>query len=371
MYVVRRARLGERRDRRENDQRHGVGRTGDRMPGGAEQRREHGRHHRAVQAVFRRHARQGRERDALGQHDNRAYQSRTVHLNAKIKVRITELLDDGNGGKHEVRRIADLVKIVYVRQPSPRGDGDAILCARSVVGDEPFAVMFGDDLVDGDTPALRQLMSVYYEKHAPVVAMQQVAWDRVSNYGIVHPRQRDGRTFQLQDLVEKPPREQAPSNYAVIGKYIVTPELLDALERARALSDNAELKLIDGLREYVRMSPIYGYELSGRRYDTGNKLDFLKATVDFALKRPDLGEAFRKYLATLDFQGHLGYNDVIRKTKTNNAYTNGNAIQQLSNGGRIPDERIRSIAPGSGREEIEWPTRGGYRDLREDSPYGP
>lgn len=271
----------------------------------------------------------------------------------------------------EVRRIADLVKIVYVRQPSPRGDGDAILCARSVVGDEPFAVMFGDDLVDGETPALRQLISVFYEKHAPVVAIQQVPWDRVSNYGIVNPRQRDGRVFQLQDLVEKPPREQAPSNYAVIGKYIVTPELLDALERARALSDGAELKLIDGFREYVRMSPVYGCELSGRRYDTGNKLDFLKATVDFALKRPDLGEAFKKYLVGLDLQGRLGYNYLIPKTKTNNTHANGNTIQQFSNGGRVADERIRPIAPGGGREEIEWPARGGYRDLREDSPYGP
>lgn len=272
----------------------------------------------------------------------------------------------------EVRRIADLVKIVYVRQPSPRGDGDAILCARSVTGDEPFAVMFGDDLVDGDTPALRQLISVFYEKHAPVVAVQQVAPERVSNYGIVHPRKRDGRTLQLQDFIEKPSREEAPSNYAVIGKYIVTPELLDALERARTLSDNVELKLIDGLREYVRMSPVYGYELSGRRYDTGNKLDFLKATVDFALKRPDLGDAFRKYLAGLDLQGRLSYNDVIQKTKTNNTHANGDAAwQQLSNGGRISDQRVRPLASGGGREEAEWPARGGYRDLREDSSYGP
>lgn len=262
------------------------------------------------------------------------------------------LIERGNAELlEEVRRIADLVNIIYVRQPVPKGDGDAILCARSIIGDEPCAVLFGDDIVDSSVPALKQLMEVYEEKHAPVLGLERVSQDRVSHYGIVTSRIVDGRLVSIQDLVEKPTLEEAPSNLAIIGKYIVTPELLDSLERAKKFIDGGELKLIDGLKEYVRMSPLYGYEIEGKRYDTGDKLGFLQATIDFALKHPQLGGQVKKYLSTLDFQEEMSYNDSISKIKTNNKISNGRSAG-LSRPGS--SEGIRFPSTDSGREETRW-----------------
>lgn len=201
----------------------------------------------------------------------------------------------------EVRKIAEMAKFVYVRQPTPLGDGHAILCAKEVIGREPFAVMFGDDLVDSKVPALSQLIKVYEKYHAPVIALERINKKESKKYGIIQPagRNETGRLHRIKNLVEKPDPAHAPSDLAIIGKYILTPQVLDALEKAEKGRDG-EIRLIEAFRLLMGKTPIYGYEVEGRRYDTGDKLGFLQATIDFALKRKDLGPQLKKYLRQLD-----------------------------------------------------------------------
>jgi UTP--glucose-1-phosphate uridylyltransferase len=205
--------------------------------------------------------------------------------------------------KHElletVRKVSNLAKFVYVRQQQPLGDGHAILCAKELLGDEPFAVMFGDDIVDSKTPALKQLMNVYEETGSPVIGLTQVPKENTSSYGVVDPKISNGRTHELKGLVEKPNPEDAPSNLAIIGKYIVTPGALKALENAKP-SPDGEIRLIDGFREFIKTDKIFGYELEGKRYDTGNKFGLIQATIDFALKRDGLDKQVKEYLRSLD-----------------------------------------------------------------------
>lgn len=198
----------------------------------------------------------------------------------------------------EVRKIAEMAKFVYVRQSQPLGDGDAILCAKEVIGREPCAVMFGDDLVDGPTPALSQLIKVYEEKKAPVIGLERIDKKYSKRYGMIEPESSQGRLSKIKNLVEKPDPKNAPSDLAIVGKYIITPEVFDALEKVERGRDG-EIRLIAAFRLLLGKMPLYGYELEGIRYDTGDKLGFLKATIDFALKRPDLGPALRKYLEKL------------------------------------------------------------------------
>jgi len=208
-------------------------------------------------------------------------------------------------GKHnllkEVRKIAKLAKFVYVRQPMPLGDGHAILCAKEVVGDEPFAILFGDDIVDGKIPALKQLMDVYEKTGSSVLALQKVDKKETSSYGIIKPGKSQGRLHKIEGLVEKPAPANAPSNLAIIGKYVVTPEIIAALEKAKP-SHGGEIRLIDGFMQLMKSQDLYGYEIQGKRYDTGNKLGLITATVDYALKRKDLGPALKKYLRTIDLK---------------------------------------------------------------------
>ncbi|MBU1446050.1 UTP--glucose-1-phosphate uridylyltransferase GalU [Patescibacteria group bacterium] len=198
-----------------------------------------------------------------------------------------------------VRKVSNLAKFVYVRQQMPLGDGHAILCAKDLIGDEPFAVMFGDDIVDNEIPALKQLMNVYEKTGSPVIGLTQVPKDETQNYGVVSTKNSDGRLHELQGLVEKPKPEDAPSNLAIIGKYILTPDALRALENAEA-SPDGEIRLIDGFREFIKTQKIFGYELEGKRYDTGNKFGLIQATIDFALKRKGLDKQVRQYLRSLD-----------------------------------------------------------------------
>jgi len=198
-----------------------------------------------------------------------------------------------------VRKVSNLAKFVYVRQQMPLGDGHAILCAKELIGDEPFAVMFGDDIVDNEIPALKQLMNVYEKTGSPVIGLTQVPKDETQNYGVVSTKTSDGRLHELQGLVEKPKPEDAPSNLAIIGKYILTPDALRALENAEA-SPDGEIRLIDGFREFIKTQKIFGYELEGKRYDTGNKFGLIQATIDFALKRKGLDKQVRQYLRSLD-----------------------------------------------------------------------
>lgn len=199
----------------------------------------------------------------------------------------------------EVRAIAEMAKFVYVRQPKPLGDGHAILCAKEAIGREPFAVLFGDDLVDSRVPALKQLIDVYEAKCAPVIALEKIDKKNSKKYGIIESDSaKAGRLHKIKSLVEKPLPHDAPSDLAIIGKYILTPEVLDALESAQSGKDG-EIRLINAFQLLVGKIPLYGYEIEGRRYDTGDKLGFLQATIDFALKRKDLGPAFEKYMKDL------------------------------------------------------------------------
>ena len=202
-----------------------------------------------------------------------------------------------------VRAVSDMINVAYVRQKEALGLGHAVLRARELVGEEPFAVILSDDVIDAEVPALRQLLDVYEFYGAPVLALMEVPKENISAYGVVdaepvgHNGGRD-RLYRIRNLVEKPKAQDAPSNLAIIGRYVLTPDVFRSLETIEPGS-GGELQLTDGLRQALRGRPIYGYRFEGTRYDAGDKLGFLKATVEFALKRYDLGEEFRAYLKTL------------------------------------------------------------------------
>lgn len=199
----------------------------------------------------------------------------------------------------KVQDVRNLAKFVYVRQPMPRGDGDAILRARDVVGDEPFAVLFGDDIVDHKVPALKQLMNIYEKTGSSVIGLNKVPKEDVNKYGVVATKNSNGRIHTIDSLVEKPNPKNAPSDLAIIGKYIVTPEIFDALDRASASTDG-EIRLLDGFKTLIHLQDIYGYEIEGNRYDTGDTFGFIKATLDFALKRKELSKDLKDYIRSLD-----------------------------------------------------------------------
>lgn len=203
-----------------------------------------------------------------------------------------------------VRSISDMIDVSYVRQKEALGLGHAVLRAKELVGREPFAVVLADDVIDSDVPCLRQLTDVYEFYGASVLALMEVPNDMISAYGVVdaEPVPHNGtkdRLYRIRNLVEKPKKEDAPSNLAIIGRYILTPEIFDSIE-ATGPGAIGEIQLTDGLRHLLRSRPIYGFRFDGVRYDAGDKLGFLKATVEFALKRNDLGEQFRQYLKTLE-----------------------------------------------------------------------
>lgn len=200
-----------------------------------------------------------------------------------------------------VRGISDMIHVSYVRQKEALGLGHAVLMARELVGDEPFAVLLADDVIDSKVPCLKQLIDVFERTHCSVLATQVVEGPAISAYGVLQAKAvtgSRGALHEVSDLVEKPRAEDAPSNLAVIGRYILTPAIFECLQEIQA-GAGGELQLTDGLRQLLKREKIYGYVFEGRRHDTGDKLGFLKATVEFALKRPDLGEPFRQYLKSL------------------------------------------------------------------------
>ncbi len=210
-------------------------------------------------------------------------------------------------GRHDllgiVRKVSDLIHVSYVRQREALGLGHAILMARELVGDEPFAVLLGDDIIDAPVPCLRQMLDVYENSAASVVAIQEVPREKISHYGVISgsPVRYNGRSdqlFQVSDLVEKPPAATAPSNLAIIGRYVLEPEIFGQLAATKP-GAGGEIQLTDGLRGLLRERPILGWRFEGKRYDAGDKLGYLAATVEFALRSPDLGEAFREYLKNL------------------------------------------------------------------------
>ena len=204
----------------------------------------------------------------------------------------------------EIRKISQMIKLAYVRQGEPLGLGHAVLVTKDLVGDEPFAVILGDDVIDAKPPALRQMIDVFQRVGGPVLAVERVPMEDVSSYGVVAIDESSDLgpgVHRIKDLVEKPRREEAPSNLAIIGRYILTPDIFPALE-ATASDRTGEIQLTNGLRRLLKDRPLYACEINGVRHDTGNKLGFLKALVYFALHRPELAGPFRKYLETLELK---------------------------------------------------------------------
>jgi UTP--glucose-1-phosphate uridylyltransferase len=200
----------------------------------------------------------------------------------------------------QIKTISELASVSYVRQKEPLGLGHAILCARALVGDEPFAVFLGDDIIGAaPSPCMRQLLDVAEQYQGPVLAVQRVPRERIAQYGVIAGRLIEGRVREILDLVEKPKPQDAPSDLAIIGRYVLPPEIFEILAGTRA-DTRGEIQLTDALRELRARRPMYAVEFEGRRYDTGDKLGFLKATVEFALARPDLADEFRTYLKSLN-----------------------------------------------------------------------
>ena len=203
-----------------------------------------------------------------------------------------------------VSEISQMITISSVRQKKPLGLGHAVLVTEPFVGDEPFGVFLGDDIIDHEVPCMKQLLDVYKDRGgASVIAVLEVPPDTVSHYGIVSIRPVSGspedRVYEVQDLVEKPDAASAPSNLAIIGRYVLTPGIFNALRQTKP-GAGGEIQLTDGLRNLLKSEPVYAYRFKGERYDAGNKLEYLIATVDFALRREDIGKAFRDYLKSLD-----------------------------------------------------------------------
>ncbi|MBI3469794.1 MAG: UTP--glucose-1-phosphate uridylyltransferase GalU [Candidatus Solibacter usitatus] len=202
-----------------------------------------------------------------------------------------------------VRAVSDMINVCYVRQKEALGLGHAVLRARELVGAEPFAVVLSDDVIDSETPCVRQLLDIYQFFAAPVLAVMEVPRENISAYGVVdaEPVYHNGssdRLFRIRDMVEKPKASEAPSNLAIIGRYVLTPEVFDSIGAVEPGS-GGEIQLTDGLKHLLRSRPVYAYRFEGTRHDAGDKLGFLKATVEFALARHDLGSDFREYLKSL------------------------------------------------------------------------
>ena len=233
----------------------------------------------------------GRGKNAIEDHfDVSAELERLLEARGK-----TELLE-------QVRTISNMITVSYVRQGESLGLGHAVLMAKDLVGDEPFAVMLGDDIIDSPVPCMKQMIDVFERHHGPVIAVQQVDRSDISAYGVIDgvPEGTSGRVYRIKDMVEKPRAEEAPSDLAIIGRYILTPDVFACLEETPR-DAGGEIQLTNGLRRLKEQRPLYGYRFEGIRHDAGNKLGFLKATVEFALARPDLADEFRQYLRGLKF----------------------------------------------------------------------
>jgi UTP--glucose-1-phosphate uridylyltransferase len=197
-----------------------------------------------------------------------------------------------------VKDISKMVQVVAIRQKEPKGLGHAVLCAREAVGKEPFAVLLGDDIVDASPPCLAQMMEVSKQQGGGVIAVLRVPETETHLYGIIRGKQVGERTYQIQELVEKPPPDQAPSNLAVIGRYLLPPEIFPVIANTPP-GRGGEIQLTDALQELARQMPLYGYEFVGDRYDAGEKVGYLKANLAFALKRPQMAEKLKEFIANI------------------------------------------------------------------------
>jgi len=198
-----------------------------------------------------------------------------------------------------VQEIAEMVTLVSVRQKEPLGLGHAVLCAKRVVGQEPFAVLLGDDLIHARVPCIKQMIDVYEKMEGAVIAVQRVPRTETHLYGIIKGKKVGDRIYRIEEMVEKPPRGTAPSNLAIIGRYVLPPEIFPILENVGS-DHRGEIQLTEGLRQLGEQSQVFGYEFIGDRYDAGDKLGYLEANIAFGLKHPDLGPKLRRYLKNLE-----------------------------------------------------------------------
>ncbi|MFN0124469.1 MAG: UTP--glucose-1-phosphate uridylyltransferase GalU [Blastocatellia bacterium] len=232
----------------------------------------------------------GRGKHAIEDHFDVSYELER-HLEERGKDELLEA----------ARYVSNMADIAYVRQKQALGLGHAVLMARNLVGNEPFAVILSDDIIDADVPCLRQMLDVY-EKYegAPVIALQEVEGEAISRFGAIAGEEVEPNVFRISNMVEKPRFEVAPSNLAIIGRYLLPPEVFPLIEQTTR-GVGGEIQITDALRKLASQRPFYGLRFQGRRHDAGDKLGFLQATVEFALKRPDLGQQFREYLKSLTF----------------------------------------------------------------------
>ncbi len=230
----------------------------------------------------------GRNKGSIEEHFDRA-----VELEDNLEITDKhELLE-------EIRKISKMINIHTVRQKNPLGLGHAVYCAKSFVGNEPFAVLLGDDVVDSQKPCLKQMLEIFEEYNSTILGVQPVALEDVSKYGIVSGEKINDKIYSVNDLVEKPPIDKAPTNLAILGRYIITPKIFEILENTTK-GVGGEIQLTDGLKKLCDIEDVYAYNFDGRRYDVGSKMGFLEATVDFALKRDDLRDSFKTYLKSVD-----------------------------------------------------------------------
>lgn len=222
------------------------------------------------------------------------------HFDVSFELEKTLVEKDKIDALRDVQKVAKLAKFSYVRQPEPLGDGHAILCAKHLVHPgESVAVLFGDDLIDSTVPAIKQLIDVHEETSGPVVALCQVDKEDVHRFGVVDPINVDGRTCEIKEFVEKPKTENAPSNLAAVGKYIITPEVFKKLEES--VNDKGEIRLANAFVKMLKDNKkMYGHEVKGNRYDCGDKFGFVQATIQMGLKHPEIKEKLAKYITTLN-----------------------------------------------------------------------
>jgi UTP--glucose-1-phosphate uridylyltransferase len=194
-----------------------------------------------------------------------------------------------------VRDISEMVTLVSVRQKEPLGLGHAILCAKKIVGEEPFAVLLGDDLIDAEIPCIRQMIDIYQKMDGALIALQKVPKEETHQYGIIKGRRVGDRIYRVEEMVEKPQRGKAPSNLAIIGRYILPPQIFGILEKVSP-DKKGEIQLTDGLKELNKKVPVFGYEFFGDRYDAGDKLGYLQANISYGLKHPEIGPKLKRFL---------------------------------------------------------------------------
>ncbi|MBD3270228.1 UTP--glucose-1-phosphate uridylyltransferase GalU [Candidatus Peregrinibacteria bacterium] len=217
------------------------------------------------------------------------------HFDTSFELEHTLVEKDKLDLLDEIKHLPDMANFVYVRQPKPLGDGHAILCAENAIGNNPCAILFGDDIVDHEQPAIKQLIEIYDKTECSVIGLQEVDPKETSSYGIIKGKEIEPGLYEVEDLVEKPKPEDAPSNLAIIGKYVITPEVFPAIKNAKS-SVGGELRLIDGFKNLLSSQKIYAKILDGNRFDTGNKFGLVSATIHYAMKNPKIAPELKEFM---------------------------------------------------------------------------